>query len=46
MTDGARSRRFTAREVTPLRREMLVEPWPELGLVAAAAYVERGLVAE
>jgi propanediol dehydratase large subunit len=36
MTDGARSRRFTAREETPLRREMLVEPWPELGLVASA----------
>jgi len=36
VTDGARSRRFTAREEAPLRREMLVEPWPELGLVAAA----------
>ena len=36
MSDEARSRRFTAREQTPLRREMLVEPWPELGLVASA----------
>ncbi|HKY24193.1 MAG TPA: propanediol/glycerol family dehydratase large subunit [Gaiella sp.] len=35
MADDRRSRRFTAREETPLRREMLVEPWPELGLVAA-----------
>ena len=36
MSDKARSRRFTAREKAPLRREMLVEPWPELGLVASA----------
>jgi len=36
VSDETRSRRFTAREETPLRREMLVEPWPELGLVASA----------
>ena len=35
MADAPRSARFAARETTPLRREMLVEPWPELGLVAA-----------
>ena len=31
----ARSGRFVAREGSELRRELLVEPWPELGLVAA-----------
>ena len=36
MAEGRRSARFTAREQTPLRRETLVEPWPELGLVASA----------
>ena len=36
MADSARSGRFTSREATELRRELLVEPWPELGLVAAA----------
>ena len=36
MADGPRSARFTAREQTALRRETLVEPWPELGLVASA----------
>lgn len=36
MADPRRSGRFVAREQTPLRREMLVEPWPELGLVASA----------
>ena len=35
MADARRSRRFTAREESELRREVLVEPWPELGLVAA-----------
>jgi len=35
MADARRSRRFTAREESELRRELLVEPWPELGLVAA-----------
>jgi propanediol dehydratase large subunit len=35
MADGRRSARFTARETTDLRRETLVEPWPELGLVAS-----------
>ncbi len=36
MAETRRSRRFVAREATALRREMLVEPWPELGLVASA----------
>ena len=36
MADPPRSGRFAAREETALRREMLVEPWPELGLVASA----------
>jgi propanediol dehydratase large subunit len=35
MADERRSARFEAREATELRRETLVEPWPELGLVAA-----------
>src|SRR6187455_2480165 len=35
MADPRRSARFEAREATELRRETLVEPWPELGLVAA-----------
>jgi propanediol dehydratase large subunit len=35
MADARRSRRFAAREATELRREVLVEPWAELGLVAA-----------
>ena len=35
MADTRRSRRFAAREATELRREVLVEPWAELGLVAA-----------
>ena len=35
MADARRSRRFAAREGTELRREVLVEPWAELGLVAA-----------
>ena len=35
MAETPRSRRFVAREATALRREMLVEPWPELGLVAS-----------
>ena len=35
MPDPRRSGRFTAREGSELRRELLVEPWPELGLVAA-----------
>ena len=35
MADARRSGRFTAREESELRREVLVEPWPELGLVAA-----------
>src|SRR6187455_3586840 len=35
MADPRRSGRFTAREASELRRELLVEPWPELGLVAA-----------
>jgi propanediol dehydratase large subunit len=29
-----RSERFLAREARPLRKELLVSPWPELGLVA------------
>ena len=36
MADPRRSSRFTVREESPLRREMLVEPWPELGLVASS----------
>ena len=36
MAEARRSGRFVAREETALRREMLVEPWPELGLVASA----------
>jgi propanediol dehydratase large subunit len=36
MPERVRSGRFVARERTALRREMLVEPWPELGLVASA----------
>ena len=35
MSEGRRSARFVRREATDLRREMLVEPWPELGLVAS-----------
>src|SRR5690349_16854068 len=35
MPDARRSRRFTAREESELRRELLIEAWPELGLVAA-----------
>ena len=35
MPEPRRSGRFTAREASELRRELLVEPWPELGLVAA-----------
>ena len=35
MAEAARSGRFVAREGSELRRELLVEPWPELGLVAA-----------
>jgi propanediol dehydratase large subunit len=35
MADTRRSRRFAAREATELRLEVLVEPWAELGLVAA-----------
>ncbi len=35
MSEGPRSARFVRREATDLRREMLVEPWPELGLVAS-----------
>jgi propanediol dehydratase large subunit len=52
MADPPRSGRFVAREETALRREMLVEPWPELGLVASAGpadpepelVVENGIV--
>jgi propanediol dehydratase large subunit len=29
-----RSERFLAREARPLRKELLISPWPELGLVA------------
>lgn len=29
-----RSKRFASREARPLRREQLIAPWPELGLVA------------
>ena len=36
MGDGSRSGRFASREQSELRRELLVQPWPELGLVAAA----------
>jgi propanediol dehydratase large subunit len=36
MADERRSARFRTREATELRKETLVEPWPELGLVAAA----------
>ena len=35
MAEAGRSGRFVAREGAELRRELLVEPWPELGLVAA-----------
>ncbi len=35
MADPPRSARFARREETDLRRELLVEPWPELGLVAS-----------
>ncbi len=35
MTETPRSGRFVAREGSELRRELLIEPWPELGLVAA-----------
>ena len=35
MSEGRRSARFVRREATDLRREILVEPWPELGLVAS-----------
>ena len=35
MADERRSARFRTREATELRKETLVEPWPELGLVAA-----------
>ncbi|HET9938592.1 MAG TPA: propanediol/glycerol family dehydratase large subunit [Gaiella sp.] len=35
MAETDRSGRFVAREASELRRELLVEPWPELGLVAA-----------
>ena len=35
MADARRSGRFAAREATELRRELLVEPWPEGGLVVA-----------
>jgi len=35
VSEGPRSARFVRREATDLRREMLVEPWPELGLVAS-----------
>ena len=35
MAEAGRSGRFVAREGSELRRELLVEPWPELGLVAA-----------
>ena len=31
---GPRSRRFLAREEKPLRQELLIAPYPELGLVA------------
>jgi propanediol dehydratase large subunit len=33
-TSRRRSERFVAREGRPLRKELLVSPWPELGLVA------------
>ena len=36
MAEAPRSGRFVSRESSELRRELLVEPWPELGLVAAA----------
>jgi propanediol dehydratase large subunit len=36
MGDASRSGRFASRERSELRRELLVQPWPELGLVAAA----------
>jgi len=35
VTETPRSGRFVAREGSELRRELLIEPWPELGLVAA-----------
>jgi propanediol dehydratase large subunit len=35
VSDAPRSGRFASRAAAELRREMLVEPWPELGLVAA-----------
>jgi len=35
VAEAGRSGRFVAREGAELRRELLVEPWPELGLVAA-----------
>ncbi len=35
MADLPRSARFARREESDLRRELLVEPWPELGLVAS-----------
>jgi propanediol dehydratase large subunit len=34
MNESRRSERFVAREARPLRKELLVSPWPELGLVA------------
>ena len=34
MTDARRSERFVAREERALRKEVLVSPWPELGLQA------------
>jgi propanediol dehydratase large subunit len=43
-----RSERFVARETRPLRKEVLVAPWPELGLVAfdSPHDPEPGLVVE
>jgi propanediol dehydratase large subunit len=35
VSEAGRSGRFVVREGAELRRELLVEPWPELGLVAA-----------
>jgi propanediol dehydratase large subunit len=35
MPEAGRSARFARRALSELRRELLVEPWPELGLVAA-----------
>ncbi len=34
MAEPRRSKRFAARAATDLHREVLIEPWPELGLVA------------